>query len=444
MQQETIARRLGAAVASQGGRVYYVGGFVRDRILGIPNKDIDLEVHGISPQALEAILDSLGTRMEMGSSFGVYGLKGLDMDIAMPRQETATGRGHRDFRVVVDPFIGTKKAAMRRDFTCNAMMEDVLTGQIIDHFGGRADIQAGILRHVSQESFPEDALRVLRCAQFAARFQFSVAPETLELCRGLDLKYLPRERIFEETRKALLKSERPSVFFQVLRQMDQLKDWFPEVEALMGVPQSPKFHAEGDVWVHTMMVLDAAAQRRDRVSRPTGFMLSALCHDFGKALCTREVDGVIHAYDHETVGLPEVKRFLSRLTGEKSLTQYVLNMTELHMKPNKMAGVSSVKAMNRLFDQAMEPGDLIHLALCDEEGRITQTPHPSQEERLWQRLAMFREYMARPCVTGADLVAAGLKPGKEFHELLALSHKLRLAGIPKEAALRQVLAQAKQ
>lgn len=444
MQQKTIAHTLGSLVASSGGRVYYVGGFVRDRILGIPNKDVDVEVHGITPQALESILDSLGTRLEMGSSFGVYGLKGFDIDIAMPRQETATGRGHKDFKVNVDPFIGTRKAAMRRDFTCNAMMEDVLTGEVIDHFGGREDIKQGILRYVSDESFPEDALRVLRCAQFAARFHFTAAPETVALCRGLDLSYLPRERIFEEMRKALLKAEKPSIFFEVLREMDQLNVWFPEVEALIGVPQSPKFHAEGDVWTHTMMVLDAAAARRDRVSNPTAFMLSALCHDFGKALCTQEVGGVIHAYDHETIGLTEVKRFLSRITNEKSLIHYVLNMTELHMKPNKMAEVSSVKAMNKLFDQSVEPSDLVHLALCDEEGRILEIPRPSKEALLRQRLEVFREYMARPCVMGADLVDAGLKPGKEFHELLILSHKLHLAGVPKEDALRQVLAQVKK
>ena len=444
MQQKTIAQALGSLVADQGGRVYYVGGYVRDRILGAPNKDVDVEVHGITPQTLESILDNLGTRMEMGSSFGVYGLKGFDIDIAMPRQETATGRGHKDFKVEVDPFIGTRKAAMRRDFTCNAMMEDVLTGEVIDHFGGLEDLKQGILRHVSDESFPEDALRVLRCAQFAARFQFTVAPETTALCRGLDLSYLPRERIFEEMRKALLKAEKPSIFFEVLREMDQLEVWFPEVEALFGVPQSPKFHVEGDVWTHTMMVLDAAAQRRDQVSNPTAFMLSALCHDFGKALCSQEVNGVIHAYAHETEGLPEVKRFLNRLTSEKSLIHYVLNMTELHMKPNKMAEVSSVKAMNRLFDQSVEPSDLVHLAVCDEEGRIQETPRPSKEALLRQRLEVFREYMARPCVMGADLVDAGLKPCKEFHDLLILSHKLHLAGIPKEDALRQVLAQVKK
>ena len=147
MDQKNMARTLAELVAAKGGRVYYVGGFVRDRLLGIENKDVDVEVHGITPETLEAILDGLGTRLEMGSSFGVYGLKGWDLDIAMPRQEEATGRGHKDFKVLVSPFIGTRKAAMRRDFTINAMMEDVLTGEVIDHFGGREDLKNGCLRH---------------------------------------------------------------------------------------------------------------------------------------------------------------------------------------------------------------------------------------------------------------------------------------------------------
>ncbi len=443
MKDQQMARTLAQQVAIRGGRVYYVGGYVRDKLLGLENKDVDVEVHGITPETLEEILDSLGTRLEMGSSFGVYGLRGYDLDIAMPRQEEAVGRGHKDFKVAVDPFIGTQKAAMRRDFTCNALMEDVLTGEIVDHFEGQRDLRQGMLRHVSDQSFPEDALRVLRCAQFAARFEFAVAPETVELCRGLDLGFLPRERILEEMRKALLKAEKPSIFFEVLRQMGQLSTWFPEVEALIGIPQPETYHAEGDVWNHTMLVLDAAAQRRDQVSNPMGFMLSALCHDFGKAVCTEVVDGAVHAYGHETEGLPLVRQFLSRITSEKQLFQYVLNMVQLHMKPNKMAGVSSVKSMNKLFDSSVEPSDLIHLAACDELGRISQIPHVPKEDLLRQQLETFQEYMSRPYVMGVDLVAAGLKPGKDFHQLLELAHKLRLAGVPKEKALKQVLSQAK-
>ena len=201
-----MAERIAEAVARQGGRVYYVGGLVRDRLLGRENKDVDIEVHGIRPEALEAILDRLGQRTEMGASFGVYGLRHYELDIAMPRKEQATGRGHRDFAVFVDPFLGTQKAAQRRDFTMNALMEDVLTGEIIDHFGGQTDLMQGVVRHVNDISFAEDPLRVLRAAQFAARFGFAVAEETVALCGRMDLTALASERIYGELEKALLKS----------------------------------------------------------------------------------------------------------------------------------------------------------------------------------------------------------------------------------------------
>ncbi len=443
MKDMEMARKLALEVSKAGGSVYYVGGFVRDRLLGRENKDVDVEVHGIDPEELEKILDSLGTRLEMGSSFGVYGLKGYDLDIAMPRSEEATGRGHKDFKVFVDPYIGTSRAARRRDFTINALMEDVLTGEILDHYRGTVHMDAGVLRHVDDTSFPEDALRVLRGAQFAARFGFSVAQETVELCRGLDLSVLPPERIVEELKKALLKAEKPSIFFQALRQMDQLKVWFPEVEALIGVPQSPRHHSEGDVWTHTMAVLDAAAHRRKEVTDPFGFMLSALCHDFGKAVTTEFVKGDYHSYQHEKEGIPLAQTFLTRLTREKSLHKYVENMVGLHMKPNMMVLNSSIKSTNKMFDESVAPMDLIHLATCDNEGSFPQYPRPSREPMLLERLDIYREFMARPCVMGEDLVKAGLKPGREFSQILAYAHKLHLAGVEKSAALTQVLGYAR-
>ena len=181
-----MAQRLAGEVAAAGGRAYYVGGFVRDRLMGKECKDVDVEVHGLTPVQLETILDSLGERTVMGASFGVYGLRHYDLDIAMPRSETCTGRGHKDFTIFVDPFLGTEKAAMRRDFTINALMEDVLTSEVIDHFGGQEDLRQGIIRHVNDRSFGEDPLRVLRAAQFAARFGFQVAPETVTICRSMD------------------------------------------------------------------------------------------------------------------------------------------------------------------------------------------------------------------------------------------------------------------
>ena len=434
------ARILADKIAENGGRAYYVGGFVRDKLQGIENKDLDIEVHGVAPDRLEEILSSLGGYISAGKSFGVYKLAHHSIDIALPRKETLTGKGHRDFKIDVDPFIGTEKAAMRRDFTVNALMQDVLTGEIIDHFGGQKDLKQGILRHINDNSFGEDSLRVLRGAQFAARFDFIIAPETIELCKKIDLKNLSSERIFDELRKALLKAEKPSIFFERLREMNHLSQWFPEVEKLIGVPQHSIHHKEGDVWTHTMMVLDEAAKVRDKADEPLYFMISALVHDFGKITCTEFIKGDYHAYSHETEGIPLVREFLHRITNENALSSYVLNMTKLHMKPYTLvADISSLKATNKMFDSAKSPNDLILLALCDGMGKVPAKDSTVANKFLRERLEIYNECMSHPYVTGQDLIEAGIKPGEEFTELLRYAHKLRLAGVNKKDALKQVL-----
>lgn len=445
LEDQKMAWEIARMVAENGGRAYYVGGFVRDALIHKENKDVDIEVHGITPAVLEEILDGLGERMSIGESFGIFGLKGYSLDIAMPRKEEARGQGHKDFDIFVDPFIGTEAAARRRDFTFNALMQDVLTGEIVDHFGGAEDLKAGILRHVNDVSFSEDPLRVLRAAQFAARFGFRVAEETVSLCSRMQLQHLPRERIEGEMKKALLKAERPSVFFEMLRQMKQLEFWFPELKSLIGVEQNPVYHSEGDVWTHTMMVLDEAAKLRHRATNPYWFMLAAVTHDFGKAACTQVHDGILHAYQHEIQGLPLAENFLRRITSESKLIEYVLNMTQYHMKPNTVAGTrSAIKVTNRMFDRSVDPEGLICIALADDRGRITQAPTVDHEGFLYERLEIFRELMARPYVMGRDLIEAGLQPGVEFTAILEYAHKLRLAGIPKESALRQTLSYARK
>ncbi|MBQ9272260.1 MAG: CCA tRNA nucleotidyltransferase, partial [Mogibacterium sp.] len=212
-----IAELIANKVKEAGGRSFYVGGFVRDKLLGMDSKDVDIEVHGIAPDELYRILGEAGEPLAYGKSFGVFSLKGEHIDIAMPRREKATGTGHRDFEISVDPFLGTEAAARRRDFTINALMQDVLTGEVTDHFGGQKDLAEGVIRHIDPETFVEDPLRVLRGAQFAARFDFVIAPETTELCRGIDISTLSRERVEEELKKAHLRADRPSIFFEALR-----------------------------------------------------------------------------------------------------------------------------------------------------------------------------------------------------------------------------------
>ena len=436
------AKELAQKVKEKGGRAYFVGGYVRDKLLGIENKDIDIEVHGVEVRLLEEILESLGGKLSFGESFGIYGIKDYSIDIAMPRKEKVKGKGHKDFEIFVDPYIGTLKASMRRDFTCNALMQDVLTDEIIDHYGGTEDLKNKLLRHISDETFIEDPLRVLRAAQFAARFDFKIAEDTVELCRSMDINSLSKERVFLETEKALLKARKPSVFFELLKKMDKLSYWFPELMALAGVKQNPKHHAEGDVWVHTMMVLDAAAKYRDKTENKTGFMLAALTHDFGKAVTTEEIDGVIHSYNHEIKGLPLVKNFLRRLTAENKLCEYVLNLVRNHMRPNTLAGAnSSVKASNKMFYEACDPLALIYLGLSDSEGRIKAGADESKNaEYLFNRLAVFNELMKKPCVMGRDLIEAGLEPNESFADLLEFANKLRLSGVEKESALKQTLS----
>lgn len=444
MTAKETAERIAKQVEVLGGRVYYVGGCVRDALMGRESKDTDIEVHGITKEALSGILDGIGHKMEIGVSFGIFGLKGVDLDIAMPRGEKAVGRGHRDFEVTVDPFIGTEKAAVRRDFTVNALLQDVLTGEIIDHFGGQADIENKILRHVSGETFAEDPLRVLRAAQFAARFGFEVAEETVELCSKIDLSHLSKERIEGELKKALLGAEKPSVFFEFLRKTGQLGTWFPELRDLIGVPQNPVYHPEGDVWNHTMLVLDAAAKRRKNAEDPFGLMLAALTHDLGKTVCTQEISGVLHSYNHERIGLPIAEKFLKRITGDKKRIRYVLSLDEYHMKPNTEAlGNASEKSTNKMFDSVVDPEALIALALSDRDGQLGKDTE-AIEKFLTARLDVYRELMDRPFVGGKELTEAGLVPDSDFSELLTYAHKLRLAGVPQNEALKATLSYAKQ
>ena len=442
-RDRALAQVLAEKAAALGGRAYYVGGCVRDELLGIESKDIDIEVHGLRPEQMEAVLQQMGSFITVGRSFGVYGVSGYGLDIAMPRKETAVGRGHRDFSVDVDPFLGPEKAAVRRDFTVNAMMRDVLTGELIDPFGGRTDLEKKVLRRVSAETFPEDPLRVLRAAQLAARFGMTVEPETEALCRNIPLDALSPERVMEELKKALLKAERPSVFFRVLRSMEAMDVWFPEVRALIGVPQRTDRHREGDVWEHTLMVLDEAASFRGKTENDLALMLAAVTHDMGKAVCTRTENGIVHAYGHETAGLAPAEAFLRRLTAEKQLIRLVLNLTELHMKPNAEAEAHvPVKTTNRMFDRCLAPEALLALAAADDRGRITDWPSTGHGPFLRERLEIYRGIMSRPHVKGEDLIRAGMTPGPAFADALAYAHKLRLAGIGREEALRQTLGHA--
>ena len=439
-----LSREIARRTAEAGGRAMYVGGMVRDALLGEDCKDIDIEVYGLEPARLRSLLGELGRVVEKGASFGVYGLEHSGIDIAMPRRERATGARHTDFEVSVDPGLSFEAATRRRDFTINAMMRDVLTGELVDLWGGQRDLEARVIRHVSDETFPEDALRAFRAAQFSARLEAEIAPETLSLCARMDVSQISRERVFEELAKALLKAEKPSVFFRVLREMDHLKEFFPELQRCIGVPQSPIHHPEGDVFAHTMLVLDCAAGLRERAQWPLGFMIAALIHDLGKVVATRRLeDGRIVAYGHEVEGLPLCEAQLCRLTNQQKLIDYAKNMMWLHMRPNVLAGARSHKKKTRLlFDLSVCPEDLILLSRADASGKQDRPYDEGYERFLRERLEDYRRVMTRPMVTGQDLIRAGLQPGPQFSGWLRRARMLHFSGQEHDRALRQVLAEA--
>ncbi|MEC8360093.1 MAG: hypothetical protein VXZ92_09950, partial [SAR324 cluster bacterium] len=288
MQLSIELTKLANAIHQQGGQPILVGGSVRDYLLGqIIPKDLDLEVYHLEANKLEMVLSQFGKVLRVGKSFGVLKLitEHAEYDVSLPRRESKNGKGHKGFLVNADPRMTFEEASARRDFTINSIGFDPIHQLWLDPHHGQEDLKKGILRHVGP-AFAEDPLRVLRGAQFAARLNFQLAPETLELCQTLDLNELSRERLLGEFVKLLLRAERPSIGLEILRQTKALR-FFPELEALIDVPQDPTWHPEGCVWTHTLMVVDEAAKLRVGEEKNDLFlMFGALCHDFGKPATT--------------------------------------------------------------------------------------------------------------------------------------------------------------
>jgi tRNA nucleotidyltransferase (CCA-adding enzyme) len=308
--------------------------------MGREVKDWDVEVYGVEPASLRELLARFGRVNVVGEAFTVYKL-GRDLDVSLPRRERKSGRGHRGFHIEGDPSMTFEEAARRRDFTVNAILEDPLTGELIDPFGGREDIARRLLRAVSPDTFVEDSLRVLRAAQFAARFGFEVEEGTVGLCRSIDLTDLPAERVWGELEKILLEAARPSLGLEWLDRLNVTPQLFPEVEALKGVPQEEEWHPEGDVFTHTLLVCDRARELIDDLDYPrrVTVMLAALSHDFGKPSTTEFAEGRVRSRGHDEAGVAPTHAFLDRLKiftldGYDVRAQAVALVRE-HLKPGE-------------------------------------------------------------------------------------------------------------
>lgn len=426
-----IVFRLATFVRQQGGSTYYVGGCVRDHFLGIPNKDIDVEVHGISEEMLKAILTKIGEPLEYGKEFGVYSIKDTNIEISLPREEIKIGEGHKDFKVNINPNIGTERAAIRRDFTINALMVDAITNELIDHYGGMKDLSKRVIRHIDDKTFVEDPLRVFRAAQLAARINFKIDEGTVKLCKTMRVSHLSKQRVEEELKKALLNSNKPSAFFNVLKNMNQLNYWFDEVKRCIGWEQNPKKHPEGDVYEHTMLALDEAVLYRDAVSNPYNFMLLVLVHDFGKLKTRLMTDEGWHFYGHEK-HLNDIIIFLDRLVSNNETKDYILQMVPRHMQGHKIfKDKYSEYESNKWFDGVRYPKDLVFLTVVDKANHRD----PDRLTFLMHRYSIYQAAINGPHVTGQDLIDLGFTPSENFTEYLAYSRDLALRGVKKSKAL---------
>ena len=420
-------------VQKAGGRALLVGGCVRDALLGREPKDFDIECFGISGADLQRILSEKFALDLVGLSFGVIKLHSVDIDVALPRRETKLGLGHRAFEMACDPTLTLAEASARRDFTVNAIYRDPLTGEMLDPWNGRVDLEKRILRHVSSH-FAEDPLRVLRGMQFVARFGLTPAPETIEVCRSMTPEGLAPERLMGEWSKLLVQGVAISKGLNFLKAVGWVK-YYPELERLIGCEQDPAWHPEGDVWNHTLCCLDAFARERGTGNREEDLVvgLAVLCHDFGKPACTRydPVKKRIRSLGHDEEGVAPTLSFLKRLTNEERLLKEVPPLVRLHMRPFAMwRDRSSDAAIRRLAAKVVRLDRLIRVAAADDAGR---PPYPSEPEPLrWlaeqaERLRVA-DSVPKPIVQGRDLIALGLTPGVEFGKILKAAYEAQLDG----------------
>jgi tRNA nucleotidyltransferase (CCA-adding enzyme) len=428
-----LALSIARAVRADGGRALVVGGWVRDELLGRESKDLDLEVFGVPAGRLRALLEGFGRVDTVGESFTVYKIAGID--VSLPRRESKVARGHKGFVVEGDPDLPVEEAARRRDFTINAISRDPLTGELVDPFDGQRDLSARVLRAVDPRTFGDDSLRVLRAIQFAARFELAIDEPTKALCASLPLDDLPAERVWGEVEKLLLQADRPSLGFALALELGVIDRCFPEIKALVGCPQEYEWHPEGDVWIHTLMVIDEARKRLDGLDRgrAVAVMLGAVCHDLGKPPTTAFIDGRIRSIGHEEQGVPPATQLLDRLNIHTidgyDVRATVLGIVAHHLKPGmfrKSPSPVSDGAFRRLA-QKVDLELLARVAKSDCLGRSGSFDCSAMDWFLERARALGVEHAPPPpLVMGRHLLSLGLPPGPRVGEILKQIYERQL------------------
>lgn len=415
---------------------FFVGGFVRDLILGEPSKDIDIEIYGLSYQKIIRILRPHFRVGLVGQSFGTVKVDN-EIDLSIPRTESKIGGGHKGFSVSSDPNLDPLTAFSRRDFTVNAIGLR-LDGSVFDPFGGIEDLERRILR-APTEAFCEDPLRVLRAMQFAARFDMEMEPETVELCRRVlpEFPTLSPDRIWMEWAKWASKGRMPGKGLRLLRQTGWI-ECFPEIAMLVDVPQNPKYHPEGDVFEHTTLVCDSAARiakelQFDQEDR-TILLFAALCHDFGKPCTTiRNKKGNWSSPRHAIEGVGIAAAFLEKMRAPNRIVDHVKPLVREHLAhhADETTGPPPLSNVRRLASR-LEPSNIrMWSALCRADALGNGNKDPRYRIDTWEAVAeklAIRESKPKALLLGRDLIALGVRPGREMGRILQDAYEAQLDG----------------
>ena len=393
--------KIAGDIREAGGRAFLVGGWVRDALLGKPCRDYDIEVYDMAQDALVPILSKYGRTNLVGKAFGVIHLamKGLSLDFSFPRTESKVGYGHRGFVVHTDEKLSFKEAALRRDFTINAMGMELPELTLCDPYGGIGDLKAHTLRHVGP-AFAEDSLRILRGVQFASRFGCTLAPETVKLCRTLSLDDLSVERLFEEFKKWLLKPGKPSLGLRAFLDI-KLDEYFPEILPFEGS------------WETLGAILDNMAELRD-------------------ASALSEAQAMEFAFAALLCGSPATSlKFLERITNEVHLLKVVPPLLQSFSALDTSI-VQDAPVLRRLAVKLDGLKLLCLLVKCaPREYFAGGAPAGSDfADKLWEAASSLGllEKAPQPYLTGKMLLDLGVAPGRQMGEIIKRSFELQLDG----------------
>jgi tRNA nucleotidyltransferase (CCA-adding enzyme) len=458
------------ACREEGGQALLVGGSVRDYYFGVVPKDYDIEVYRLELPKIKEIISEFGTIKVTGKAFGVLTLvlpNGDSCDVSLPRKDNKIGIGHKDFETQTDPNMSTKEAARRRDFTINSLAANPLTGEVYNHFDGLNDIRDRVLRVTDEVKFKEDALRVLRGVQFIARMGLTMDDTARRVMMETvpDMGHLPKDRFKTEWTKLFMKGARPSQGLIAAKELGVLRQWYPDLEILSEIPQEPDWHPEGDVWMHTLMAVDALSEQLSLFglndNERLNVLLATVCHDLGKTSTTEytiktneagEEKQRIISHGHEEAGVEPTERVLSSMGFDQNNEEFqkILKLVKEHLAPTmyyllsldkknpankKMDGVIR-RLAKRIYPATIK--ELVAVATADHLGRGPfmeengQTLFNLFEAGQWliersQSLGVQKEKPKR-AVSGSKLEEKGFKGGgnsRRFGQIMKLADDLR-------------------